>query len=107
MRHDRQAGFMPARLPRQRRVQTLQQPAIAVSGAFPARAYEPVRGRGGTITLGSYVVAWADPHTLLPNVGVTQRLRETAVDASGGPLACGAASSHTIIVGIRSQGGGI
>jgi hypothetical protein len=55
----------------------------------------------------SYVVAWADPHTPLPNVTVTQRLREAAVDANGGLLACGAAPSRATIVGIRSLVGGI
>ena len=44
--------------------------------------------------LGSYVVAWADPHTPLPNVTVTQRLQQAAIDARGGPLACGAVSSR-------------
>lgn len=57
--------------------------------------------------LSSYVVAWADPHTLLPNVTVAQRLRKAAVDASGGLLACGAASSRATILGIRLRGGGI
>jgi hypothetical protein len=59
------------------------------------------------MTLGSYVVVWADPHAPLPNVTVTQRLREAAVDASGGLLACGAASSRATIVGSRFLGGGI
>jgi hypothetical protein len=57
--------------------------------------------------LGRYVVAWADPHTPLPNVTVTQRLRDAAVDASGGLLACGAASSRATNITIRSLGGGI
>ena len=30
--------------------------------------------------LGGYVVAWADPHCATPNVTVTQRLREAAVN---------------------------
>ncbi len=59
------------------------------------------------MTLGSYVVAWADPHTPLPNVTVTQRPPDAAVDASDGLLACGAASSRATIVGIRFLGGGI
>jgi hypothetical protein len=55
----------------------------------------------------SYVVALADPHTPLPNVTVTQRPREAAVDANGGLLACGAAPARATIVGIGSPGGGI
>jgi hypothetical protein len=56
--------------------------------------------------LGSYVVARADPHTPLPNATVAHRLRETAVDASGGLPACGAVSSRATIVGIRLRAGG-
>jgi hypothetical protein len=56
--------------------------------------------------LGSYVVAWADTHTPLPNVTVARRLWEAAVDAGGGLLACGATSSRATIVDIRLQGGG-
>jgi len=56
--------------------------------------------------LGRYVVAWADPHTPMPSVTVAHRLQQAAVDASGGLLACGAASSRATILGIRLRGGG-
>ena len=38
--------------------------------------------------LGSYVVAWADPHAPLASVIVTQRPLQAAVDAGGGLPPC-------------------